>query len=95
MQDSAVEVELNILVVDRLRNKTYKDIPRRISEASTFDFSSLSPHMDELTKVVKSLSAKMERWELKGKPIYRNSQNIDSRGLRRSNNNVPQMFARE
>jgi hypothetical protein len=37
----------------------------------------------------------MERWELEGKPIYRNPQNIDSRGFRKPNNNVPQAFPRE
>jgi hypothetical protein len=37
----------------------------------------------------------MERWELEGKPMYRNPQNIDSRGFRKPNNNVPQDFPRE
>jgi hypothetical protein len=27
---------------------------------------------DEVTKVLKSLSARMERWELEGKPMYIN-----------------------
>jgi hypothetical protein len=37
----------------------------------------------------------MERWELEGKPMYRNPQNIDNRGFRRPANNVPQVFPRE
>jgi hypothetical protein len=45
--------------------------------------------------VLKSLSARMERWELEGKPIYRNPQNTDNRGFRKPNNNVPQAFPRE
>jgi hypothetical protein len=44
---------------------------------------------------MKSLSARMERWELEGKPIYINPQNTDSRGFRKPNNNVPQDFLRE
>jgi hypothetical protein len=51
--------------------------------------------MDEVTKMLKSLSARMERWELEGKPMYKNNQNTDNRGFRRPNNNVPQDFARE
>jgi hypothetical protein len=50
---------------------------------------------DETARALKSLSARMERWELEGKPIYRNPQNADSRGFRKPNNNVPQVFPRE
>jgi hypothetical protein len=95
MQDAAVEVESNILVVDRLRDKDDRDIPRRRSEASTSGSSSLSPQIDEVTKMLKTLSARMERLELEGKPIYRNPQNTDNRGFRRPNNNVPQIMPRE
>jgi hypothetical protein len=45
--------------------------------------------MDEVTKVMKSLLARMERWELEGKPVYINPQNTDNRGFRRPGNNVP------
>jgi hypothetical protein len=51
--------------------------------------------MDEVNKVLKSLSATMERWELEGKPMYKNPQNTDNRGFRRPNNNVPQSLPRE
>jgi hypothetical protein len=95
MQDAAVEVELNILVVDRLRNKVDKDIPRRRVEASTSSSFSLPPQMDEVTKVLKFLSARMERLELEGKPMYRNPQNTDNRGFMRPNNNAPQIMPRE
>jgi hypothetical protein len=95
MQDAAVEVESNILVVDRLRNKADRDIPRRRVEASTSGSSTLPPQMDEVTKMLKTLSARMERLELEGKPMYINPQNIDNRGFRRPNNNVPQVMPRE
>jgi hypothetical protein len=51
--------------------------------------------MDEVTKVLKSLSARMERWELEGKPMYRNPQNTDNRDFKRPSNNVPQALPRE
>jgi hypothetical protein len=95
MQDAAVEVESNILVVDRLRNKADRDISRKRPEASPSNSSPLPLQMDEVTKVLKSLSARMERWELEGKPMYRNPQNTDNRGFRRPSNNVPQALPRE
>jgi hypothetical protein len=89
MQDAAVEVESNILVVDRLRNKDDRDISRKRPEASPSNSSPLPLHRDEVTKVLKLLSARMERWELEGKPMYRNPQNTDNKGFRRPSNNVP------
>jgi hypothetical protein len=72
IQDATVEVESNILVVDRLRSKANRDIPKRRVEASSSHSSPLPPQMDEVTKVLKSLLARMERWELEGKPMYIN-----------------------
>jgi hypothetical protein len=52
--------------------------------------------MDEVTKLLKSLSARMERLELEGKQTYKNPQNVDNRGnFRRPNNNAPQIMPRE
>jgi hypothetical protein len=95
MQDAAVEVESNILAVDRLRNSTDKNMPRKRPEASSSSPSPPPLQIDETTRVLKSLSARMERWELEGKPMYRNPQNVDGRGFRRPNNNGPHVFPRE
>jgi hypothetical protein len=95
MQDAAVEVESNILVVDRLRNTAGRNISRQRPEASSSSTSPLPLQTDETARVLKSLSARMERWELEGKPMYRNPQNVDGRGFRRPNNNGPQAFPRE
>jgi hypothetical protein len=89
MQNATVEVESNILVVDQLRNKDDRDIFRKRPEASPPNSSPLPFQEDEVTKVLKSLSARMERWELEGKPMYRNPQITDNRGFRRPINNVP------
>jgi hypothetical protein len=90
-----VEVESNILVVDQLRNKADKDISRKRPEASPSISSPLPLQTDEVTKVLKLLSAIMERWELERKPMYINPQNTDNRGFRRPSNNVPQALPRE
>jgi hypothetical protein len=96
MQDAALEVESNILAVDRLRNKADKDRGRGRYEASTSSSSALPPQMDEVTKLLKSLSARMERLELEGKKTYINPQNVDNRGnFRRPNNHAPQIMQRE
>jgi hypothetical protein len=95
MKDAAVEVESNILAIDRLRNKADRDISRKRPKASPSNSSPLPLQTDEVTKMIKSLSARMERSELEGKPMYRNPQNTDNRGLKRPNNNVPQALPRE
>jgi len=96
MQDVDIEVEYNIFAIDRIRNKIDRDIPKQIHEASTSCSSSLPPQMDEVTKILKSLSARMERLELEGKHVHKNPQNIDNRGnFKRPNKNVPQIMPRE
>jgi hypothetical protein len=64
MQDATMEVESNILNVDILIDKDDRDIPKRISEASTFGSSALSPQIDEVTNMLKTISARMERLKL-------------------------------
>ena len=90
-----MEVESNILVVDRLRNTADRSMSRKRHEASSSSSSPLPLQTNETTKIIKSLFARMERWELEGKPLYRNPQNTDSRVFRKPNNNVPQDFPRE
>jgi hypothetical protein len=66
MQDAAIEVESNVLAADRLRNKADADRRKGRSEASTSGPSVPHPQVDELTKMVKSLSAEMERMKVEG-----------------------------
>jgi hypothetical protein len=51
--------------------------------------------MDEVTKLLKSLSTRMERLELEGKQSYRNFQNPDNRGSFKRPNNAPQIIQRD
>jgi hypothetical protein len=76
MQDAALEVESNILAVDKLRIKDDGERKKGRSEASTSGSSTFPPQMDEVTKLLKSLSARMERLELEGKHSYRNPPNV-------------------
>jgi hypothetical protein len=99
MQDASLEVESNILAIDQLKNKTDKYRGRGRSEASTSSSSvapPTPPQMDKVTKLLKSLSAIMEKLELEGKQTYINPQNIDNRGnFERMNKNAPQIMPRE
>jgi hypothetical protein len=67
MQYVAIEVESNVLAADRLRSKVDADRRKGRSEASTFDPAVPHPQVDELTKMVKSLSAEMERMRVEGR----------------------------
>jgi hypothetical protein len=67
MQDAALEVESNVLAVNRLRRKFDRDKGRGRSEASTFGSSLAQPQVDELTKMIKSMSIEMEKIKLEGK----------------------------
>jgi hypothetical protein len=89
MQDVAVEVEYNILDVNRIRNAGDRNMPKNRHETSSSSSSPLPHQIDETAREIKSLAAKVERWELEGKPMYRNPQNTDNRGFRRPANNMP------
>jgi hypothetical protein len=60
MQDVAIEVESNILVGDNIRSKADRDQRKGRSEGSNFGSFAAPPRMDEVTKLLKSLSARME-----------------------------------
>jgi hypothetical protein len=60
MQDAALEVESNIVASDKLREKSDRDRRKNKVEASTYDSSVFHSQVDELTKLVKSLSTKIE-----------------------------------
>jgi hypothetical protein len=96
MQDAAIEVESNVLAADRLRNKADVDRRKGRSEASTSSPSVPHPQMDELTKMVKSLSAEMERMRVEGRQAYKGPQITENKGgFRRPNNFTPPNMQRE
>jgi hypothetical protein len=71
MKDAAIEVESNVLAVDRIRNKVDADRRKGRSETSTSSPSVPHSQVDELTKVVKSLSVEMERIKVEGRKAYK------------------------
>jgi hypothetical protein len=88
MQDAAIEVESNVLVADRLRNKADADRRKGRSETSTSGSSVPHPQVDELTKMVKSLSVEMERMKVEGRQAYKGPQNVENKGGFRRPNNI-------
>jgi hypothetical protein len=96
MQDAAIEVESNVLAADRLRNEADTGRRKGKSEASTS--GPLVPHLqvDELTKMVKSLSAEMEIMKVEGRQAYKGPQISENKGgFRRPNNFTPPNLQRE
>jgi hypothetical protein len=92
MQYVALEVESKILVVEKIRGNADKYRRKGRYEASTYGPSTSHPQMDEMTKMVKSLSIEMEKFQFEGKQGYKSAQNIDNRGNFRRPNNAPQII---
>jgi hypothetical protein len=67
MQDATLEVESNIVASDNLMGKSDRDRRKIKAEASTYDSSVVHSQVDELTKLVKSLSTEIEKLKLEGK----------------------------
>jgi hypothetical protein len=95
MKYVALEVESNILAVDKIRSKADGERKKGRSEASTSSLSFGPPQMDEVTKLLKSLSARMERLEVEGKKIYRNPPNTQNRGNFRIPNDTLDIIQRD
>jgi hypothetical protein len=82
----------------KIFNKMYNKIPAKIkpSETSTSRSSVPHPQVDELTKMVKSLSTEMERMKVEGRQSYKGPQNAENKGgFRRPNNFTPPNVQRE
>jgi ribosomal protein L31 len=96
MKDVVIEVESNVLAADRLRNKADADREKGRSKASISDPSMPHPQVDELTRMVKYLSAEMERMRVEGRKEYKGPLNAENKGgFRRPNNFTPTNVQRE
>jgi hypothetical protein len=96
MQYVAIEVESNILAADRLRGKADADRRKGKFEASTSSPSLPHIQMDELTKMVKSLSVEMERMKVEVRQSYKGPHNTENKGgFRKPNNFTPPNVQRE
>jgi hypothetical protein len=94
MKDVALEVESNIMASDKLRGKSDRNRRKKKVEASTSNSSVVHSQVDEVTKLVKSLSTEIEKLKSKGRKPYRNAQNTENRGNFRRPNNAPQILPR-
>jgi hypothetical protein len=79
----------------KLWGKYDRDKRKNRAEASTSDSSIVHPQVDEITKLVKSLSVEMEKLNIEGKKTYRNTQNVDNRGNFKRPNNAPHILPRD
>ena len=67
MQDASLEVEYNLLAVDKCKRKSDRDTRRGKSKATASDSLVAHPEEDESTRLIKSLSAEVERLKLEAK----------------------------
>jgi hypothetical protein len=76
MQYASLEVESNILAADKLRGRSDRERRKQNIEDSPSDTSGIDPKVDELTKMVKSLSSQMEKLNIEGRQANRNPQDF-------------------
>ena len=81
-------MESNVLEADKLRNKVDADRRKGRLEASTSNPLVPDPQVDELTRMVKSLSAEMERMKVEGRQAYKGPQNAENKGGFRRPSNI-------
>jgi hypothetical protein len=92
MQHETLEVESNILEDEKIINEYDRYRRRGRFEFSASDSSVDHPQVDELTKLVKSLSVEMEKLKFEGRKRYRNPHSDDNGGNLRRPNNSPQII---
>jgi hypothetical protein len=92
MKYASIEVESNVLVADRLRNEADTGRRKGKSEASASGPSTPHLQVDELTKMVKSLSTEMERMKVERRKAYKGPQSIKNKGGFRRPNNIASLM---
>jgi hypothetical protein len=95
MQNDALKFESNILVVDKLRGKYDRYRIKQKEEDLSSDASGINPQVDELTKLLKSLSTEMEILKLEGRQTNRSPQDFRNINNFRRPNNTPQIMQRD
>jgi hypothetical protein len=97
MQEETIEVESNILAADRLKSKNDRDKKKQREELPSSSHTTSDSKIDEMAKMLKTLTSKMARLKMETKKPRRPTQEggyINSNQFRRPNN-VPQIFPRE
>jgi hypothetical protein len=97
MQDAAIEIESNILAADKLKSRSDRDRKKQKEELPSSSNSASDTKIDEVAKMLKTLTSEMERLKMEQKQPNRPAQ---EGGYRNPNqfkrpNNVPQILPRE
>jgi hypothetical protein len=97
MQDAAIEVESNILAADKLKSRSDRDRKKQNEELPSSSNSTSDIKMDEMTKMLKTLTSEMTRLKMEQKQPNRPAQEGSYRNPNqcRRPNNVPQILLRE
>ena len=64
------------MATDKLRGRSDRERRKQNIEDSPLDTSGIDPKVDELTKMVKSLSSQMEKLNIEGRQANRNPQDF-------------------
>ena len=67
MQDANIEVESNILAADKLKSISDRDRKKQKEELPSSSNSTFDIKMDEMTKMLKTLTSEMERLNMEKK----------------------------
>jgi hypothetical protein len=97
MQDVAIEVESNILVADKLKSRSDRDRKKQKEELPSSSNSTSDTKMDEMTKMLKTMTSEMARLKMEQRQPNRPTQEggyMNPNQFRRPNN-VPQILPRE
>jgi hypothetical protein len=97
MQDSAIEVESNILAADKLKSRNDRDRKNQKEEAPSSSNTTYESKMDEMDKMLKTLTSEMERLKMEQKQPSRPAQEGGYRNQNqfRRPNNAPQILPKE
>jgi hypothetical protein len=97
MQDVAIEVESNILATDKLKSRSDRDRKKQKEELPSSSNTTSDSKMDEMAKMLKTLTAEMARLKMEQKQPSRPAQEGGYRNQNqfRRPNNAPQILPRE
>jgi hypothetical protein len=97
MQDAAIEVESNILAADKLKSRSDRDRKKKKEELPSSSNSTSDTKMDEMDKMLKTLTSEMARLKMEQRQPNRPAQEGSYRNPNqfRRPNNVPQILPRE
>jgi hypothetical protein len=97
MQEATIEVESNILATDKLKSRGDRDRKKQKEELPSSSHTTSDSKMDEMDKMLKTLTSEMARLKMEQKQPNRPTQEGGYRNPNqfRRPNNVPQILPRE